>query len=270
MLKVAIDAGHYFYTSGKRCLASLDPKQTREWVLNSRIGDKLQRMLEYYDCETLRVDDVTGETFIDLDERGEASNKWGADVYLSIHHNAGANGTTAGGTVVYWYSSVDEREEQAEGLYNSIVNETYLVGNRADPVQYKSYAILRYVDAPAFLLENGFMDSQIDTPIILTDDHAEKTAKGLVDFLVDYFGLVRIADEPTEETDEDEGYEQFKRYMEKYNRELQQLPPSEWSVNSRTWAEMNGIIKGTENGMAYKAPLTREEYVEMEYRQRNA
>ena len=44
-IKVAIDAGHGLYTSGKRCMKSLDPNETREWVLNSRIAEKLERLL---------------------------------------------------------------------------------------------------------------------------------------------------------------------------------------------------------------------------------
>ena len=42
---------------------------------------------------------------------------------------------------------------------------------------------------PAFLLENGFMDSSTDVPIILTVDHANKTAQGILNFLVKEFKL---------------------------------------------------------------------------------
>lgn len=35
------------------------------------------------------------------------------------------------------------------------------------------------------------MDSTVDVPIILTENHAEKTANGVVDFLVEYFNLIR-------------------------------------------------------------------------------
>jgi hypothetical protein len=37
---------------------------------------------------------------------------------------------------------------------------------------------------PALLIENGFMDSSVDVPIIISQAHAEKTAKGIVNFLV--------------------------------------------------------------------------------------
>ena len=52
----------------------------------------------------------------------------------------------------------------------------------------------------AFLIENGFMDSATDVPIILTLDHAEKTAQGIVDFLVEEYALEKK--KPTEEETE--------------------------------------------------------------------
>ena len=45
MLKIAIDAGHYKGTPGRRCLAALDPSETREWELNRRVADKLEELL---------------------------------------------------------------------------------------------------------------------------------------------------------------------------------------------------------------------------------
>ena len=35
--KIALNAGHYSKTLGKRCLKKLDKNETREWVLNDRI-----------------------------------------------------------------------------------------------------------------------------------------------------------------------------------------------------------------------------------------
>lgn len=63
-------------------------------------------------------------------------------------------------------------------------------------------------------------------------------------------------------------YEKFKSYMEQYNAELAEKEPSEWSAEARKWAECEGFIKGDGQGRKqYRKPLTREEYVQMEYRQ---
>ena len=193
MPKIAIDAGHGINTPGKRCLKSIDKNETREWFLNDRIADKLKSMLKAYKCETLRVDDTTGKKDIALAARCTASNNWGADLYISIHHNAGVKGGSGGGIVVYYYSSNAKRKDEAQALYNDLVSATGLKGNRSQKVIKNAFYVLKNTKAAAFLIENGFMDSATDTPIILTEAHAEKTAQALLKFIVDYFKLEKKA-----------------------------------------------------------------------------
>ena len=142
MLRIAIGAGHGLHTKGKRCLKKLDSKETREWVLNDRPADKLERLLVSYNCEVLRTDDTTGAKDISLADRVKAANDWGADVYISIHHDAGINGGSGGGTTVYYCSSKAERKAQAEALYKSLMAETGLKGNRATPVRNKNFYVI--------------------------------------------------------------------------------------------------------------------------------
>lgn len=186
---IALDAGHYYNTPGKRCMKKIDPNTTREWYLNDRIMDRVQELLAPYNCKTIRVDDTTGKKNISLAARAKAANGANADIYISMHHNAGINGGSGGGTVVFWYSSASKRMDQAAKLYNAIVKRTGLVGNRSQKVIKKGYEILRTTSMPSLLVENGFMDSTHDTPIILTASHAEKTAQGVVEFLVNELKL---------------------------------------------------------------------------------
>ena len=51
-LKVAIDAGHGYNTAGKRITLS-GYESTREWTLNSRIAEKLEKLLTDYGCEVI-------------------------------------------------------------------------------------------------------------------------------------------------------------------------------------------------------------------------
>ena len=193
MTKIAIDAGHGLYTAGKRCLKSIDKSETREWFLNDRIADKLQELLKSYECEVLRVDDTTGLTDVSLANRVKKANNWGADVYISIHHNAGVNGGKGGGTVVFYYSSKAERKAQATNLYNYIVNMTGLRGDRSTKVSKRGFYVIKNTKMPAFLIENGFMDSTSDVPIILSAGHANRTAQALLNFLVNTYKLKAIS-----------------------------------------------------------------------------
>ena len=188
---IAIDAGHGMKTAGKRCLKSIDPNQTREWYLNDRIADRLQLLLEDYHCRVIRVDDTTGAKDIPLATRVQSANNANADIYISIHHNAGINGKYGGGTIVYYYSAKPEVITQASKLYDLIVRKTGLVGNRSQKTKNQGFYVIKHTSMPAFLIENGFMDSLTDTPIILTSDHALKTAEGILTFLVTELSLVK-------------------------------------------------------------------------------
>ena len=198
-IKIAIDAGHGLKTAGKRCMKKLDANETREWVLNSRIANKLQTLLKPYDCEVLRVDDITGATDVSNTNRAKRANEWGADIYISIHHNAGLSGRSGGGTTVYYSSSKPERSVQANLLYKAIVAQTGLVGNRSSKVIKKGFTVIKKANAPSFLIENGFMDSPTDVPIILTEDHANKTAQGLLNFLVAQWKLAKLTEPEKDE-----------------------------------------------------------------------
>lgn len=186
---IALDAGHGMGTAGKRCLKSIDQNETREWYLNDRIADRVQELLSAYDCMVVRVDDTTGAKDIPLSTRVKTANNAKADMYISIHHNAGINGKSGGGTVVYYYSNKDERRVQAMHLYDAITARTGLVGNRSSKVIKNGFYVIKNTTMPAFLIENGFMDSTHDTPIILRQEHAEKTAQGIISFLVEVLRL---------------------------------------------------------------------------------
>lgn len=191
MFKIALNAGHYRNTAGKRCLKSLDPNETREWVLNDRICDKIEQKLKDYEgYSLLRIDDTTGSTNVSVANRATRANSWGADFYLSIHHNAGAKGGSAGGVVAFVYHKVDaETKDWQRRLYDAIIAKTGLKGNRSTPLASAGFDECRLTKMPCVLLECGFMDSKTDVPIILTDDFADKVATACVEVLVAKGGL---------------------------------------------------------------------------------
>lgn len=243
MIKIAIDAGHGKYTAGKRCLKSLDPKETREWVLNSRIADKLQALLKGYECEVIRVDDITGETDVSLGNRCKAANNWGADFYLSIHHNAGVNGGKGGGVVIYTHPNTKQSTHTIRDIiYAEVIKENKLKGNRYDGTLTANFQVLRDTKMPAVLIECGFMDSAIDTPQILTEEFATKTANGLCNGLVKSLNLKKNQKEAEKEA----------------------APTSKTGVSDWAKEEMAEAIKrGITDGTRPQEPATREEVAVM-------
>lgn len=193
MFKIALNAGHGKNTLGKRCKKSLDPKQTREWVLNSRICEKIEtKLLAYKGYDLIRLDDPTGKKDIALKTRTNNANKFKADFYLSIHHNAGINGGTGGGIETYVYTKPDKTtKEWQDALYNALIKHTGLKGNRTDGTRTKNLHECRESNMPCVLIECGFMDSKTDVPIILTDKYAEQVATACVEVLVKRGKLVK-------------------------------------------------------------------------------
>lgn len=196
MFKIAISAGHYLGTAGKNCHKSLDPAETKEWVLNDRIADKLENILsQYNDIEVLRLDDTSGKKNISLEERARMANAWKANLYLAIHHNA-ANRVFDGGGIVAYIHSTNAKAgavEWQKAFYDACVKHTGLKGNRATPLAKKALKECGLPNCASVLMELGFMDSTVDVPIILTDDYATKIAKALAEVIVERSGASKKA-----------------------------------------------------------------------------
>jgi N-acetylmuramoyl-L-alanine amidase len=190
MFKLALNAGHYIGTPGKRCHYSLDKNETREWTLNDRVCDKIEAILSGYDgIEVLRIDDTTGQTDVSLEDRTNKANNWGADFWLSIHHNAAGKVFSGGGIVAYVYTNASQTEvEWQHALYRAAVQSTGLYGNRSNAVPKKDLHELRETKMPSVIMECGFMDSSVDVPIILSEEYADKLANALVKVVVEKSG----------------------------------------------------------------------------------
>lgn len=189
MAKIAIDAGHGLYTAGKRCLKSLDPNETREWVLNNRVASALDAYLKGAGHETLRVDDTDGSTDVSLAERVRRAEAWGADYYISIHHNAGINGGSGGGTVMYKYNGTSGKTKTTqEAIYKHAIAEAGLKGNRSDGTLDGDFHVIRETSMPAGLIECGFMDSSTDIKYILDENWSKKIALGIAKGICEVWG----------------------------------------------------------------------------------
>lgn len=190
-MKLAISAGHGLNTAGKEVLGKFDPKRTKEWVLNSRVVEKvLEKLKAYEGYQILRVDDPTGKRDVPLAERTKKANDWGSDFYLAVHHNAGINGGSGGGIVVYRYTKSSKKSQELQPkFYNALIKHTGLKGNRSQPLASANLHEVREPRSPALLLELGFMDSSVDVPIILSEKFADQCATAIVEVLVSEFKL---------------------------------------------------------------------------------
>lgn len=202
---IAIDAGHGLNTAGKRCLKSLDPNETREWTLNSRIATYLDSHLKRCGFSTIRVDDMTGKTDVALSERTNKANNNNCDAYISIHHDSGVNGSQSGGATVFVYpKSSSTSKLLQQNIYNNFISEVGKFGNRSNPLNTADFHVLRETSMPAILIECGFMDSSIDVPLILSDSFARKASIGIAKGICKTFEVKYIEEKEDETMNEAE------------------------------------------------------------------
>lgn len=245
MVKIAIDAGHGRYTAGKRCLKSIDPNETREWVLNADIATKVCKLLESYHCQTKRMDDVSGSTDVSLSKRCSTANNWGADYYVSIHNDAGLLGSKGGGTTVFSLAETGNGAKLRNILYPTMIATANSKGNRSDGTRTANFYVLRNTSMPAILIECEFMDSADRTPLLLTASYREKLANGIVNGLVK--GLNLTSNSATEVPLKNTNADGTDAEDQDIYKELQDIPV--WYRDSVKQYVDAGAIAGTGDGL---------------------
>ncbi len=189
MFKIAYGAGHNDET-GNGIPECLHKPFMNEWRLNDRIARYFAEAASLYEeVELLRVDDPKGKAPIDLKERCDDANKWGADFFLSIHHNAGINGGSGGGLVAFCRKAGTEAARYRDAIYESCLASGGIRGDRWDATQEKGFYVLTNTNMPAVLMEYGFMDSVTDVPIILTEEYAKAMAYATMEGIAKVAGL---------------------------------------------------------------------------------
>ncbi len=202
MFILAIDAGHYQKTAGRRVSKKFDKNQTREWELNNRVALAIEEASKLYqDVKVIRVDDRTGKTLHSLQKRCDIANEAEADFYHSVHHNAGIYGGKGGGiTIFIRVNPKDNSEEYMNAIYECCIENDGLKGNRATPKKEKNYHVLKHTKMPAVLTEYGFMDSSTDAPVIIDPEYSKKMGYATMEAIAKTAGLKKkTAQEETAE-----------------------------------------------------------------------
>lgn len=185
--KIGGCGGHSEITPGKR-----SPDDEREWHFNNIVITAFEKeLLKYKNVEFKRFDDRTGKTDIPLQTRTNQANSWGADYYISFHHNALKDDRvyrehTGVETFVYSLTKSIEAVKLAEVLHPAIV-QSYGLRNRG--IKEKNLHICRETKMPAILVEGGFMDSSIDIYKLRSKQVLENAGINVAKALASYLKL---------------------------------------------------------------------------------
>ncbi|MDA8229217.1 MAG: N-acetylmuramoyl-L-alanine amidase [Desulfitobacterium hafniense] len=180
MPKICIDPGH----NASGADTGAQGNGLKEADLNLDIARKLRRLLEANGLQVIMTRDgefVNGPHSTvneSLKTRCDIANSFGADLFVSIHINAGG-GT---GSEIYALPG-GQAVVAAQRVLDRLIYACNWA-NRGVKTNHEFY-VLVHTDMPAILTENGFIDSQ-DANKISTEEFrqiiAEAHAKGICDF----------------------------------------------------------------------------------------
>lgn len=150
MAKIVIDPGHGGHDSGAAGFG------LQEKSINLDIALEIRRLLaNFADITLTRTSDV----YVSLSDRSALANRIGADLFISIHVNAG-KGT---GFESYVFNNAPASTVNLVQPIHKKVAAFYKDSGFTDRGQKKAnFAVLRQTLMPATLLENLFIDTQKD------------------------------------------------------------------------------------------------------------
>lgn len=135
-----------------------------EKVLTLKIGSYAMAYLEAnytgFEQRATRTNDIT----VALDKRDDGADAWGADVYVSIHINAGRGN----GFESYIYNNLSPKAKQAAIALQNIINTEIMAAMRQfgdikahgnDDTREANFSVLRETNMTALLTENLYIDS---------------------------------------------------------------------------------------------------------------
>lgn len=181
---VVIDAGHNY--------SGVDTGATgnglREQDITYYIAEKLKPMLERNGFQVVMTrnslkENVSEESVsASLSRRAEIANRAGADLFISIHCNAGG-GT---GTETYYCTGSPDGKVFAKFVQDGMVD---AIGLTDRGVKSARYAVLRNTNMTAILVETGFIDSANDSVYLASNKYREIYAEGIAKGICDYVGI---------------------------------------------------------------------------------
>jgi N-acetylmuramoyl-L-alanine amidase len=158
MKKIVIDPGHGGVDSGA---VSDDLPGVYEKTFALDISKRLKCLLELTGKFEIRLTRIA-DAFVSLDDRAKMANDWGADFFVSIHHNARFV-EQPGIEIETWYLtglppysfSVRTADLIQKGLIFGLKKQGELVIDRG--IKQANFAVLRRTKMPAILTELGFI-----------------------------------------------------------------------------------------------------------------
>ena len=199
--RIALDPGHGGKDTGK----INGPYRYNEKAATLDTAARLKIALEKQGFEVVFT--RTKDVFVELDERPALAAAAKADLFISLHYNAGPAGdTSSGGIETYCLTPAGQRSTNAGKAKSTTAAEP---GNRFDApnvllawsiqrrllagtgaedrgVRRARFAVLRPLACPGVLIEGGFMSSRTEGARIAEEAYRQKLAEAVAAGIVDF------------------------------------------------------------------------------------
>ena len=118
-----------------------------------------------------------------LSTRTRDANRWGADLFLSLHTNAASNSNASGSEALIYSRSSLVAYGVAEDILDSL-NEATGLRNRG-VVERPGLYVLKETNMPAVIVEMGFISNPGDADLMVNSP--ELFARGIYNGIVDFY-----------------------------------------------------------------------------------
>jgi N-acetylmuramoyl-L-alanine amidase len=173
-MKITINGGHYpGLDSG-----AIGATGLQEAIVVKGIMGKIAGYLRVVGYEVLEVQEN------ELCQITDASNNFGADLFVSVHCNAAAN-TAARGTETFCYKFGGKSERLAHCIQNQI---TTSIGTDDRGIKEGNFAVVRDTDCPAVLVETAFISNLEDEALLIDEKERDQFAAAIARGITDYIG----------------------------------------------------------------------------------
>lgn len=173
---VVLDPGH----GGNAPGAVYEGVQEKD--LNLEVTLKVKDLLEKEPHMKVLLTRKEDET-VELQDRADFSNQNQADLYVSIHANVLEGNPSFYGIMTFSHPDDEEGAKLAEYVLQGVTTSTN--GKDLGP-RTEDFAVLRLTDAPACLLEMGFMTNTEELARLQDPAYQARIAQGVVDGILAY------------------------------------------------------------------------------------
>jgi N-acetylmuramoyl-L-alanine amidase len=182
--KILIDCGHGGRDGGAAANGLIEKNLTLE--LGKRTRDILLKEYENVEVQLSRNTD----SYLTLDQRTTAANKWDADILISIHINAAA-AESANGFETFVYLSTSTRTKTFQNVLHRSILKRINMEDRGQKA--KNLHMLRDSRMTAVLTECGFISNTGDSNKMKQAAWKENVARGHAEGIAEFLGLKKKA-----------------------------------------------------------------------------